>query len=170
MTLLLSLTAGRRNRPASKHRAGNTNHASDRPAAAEGASFTKPVPSNEGSERPSQLLQQRPRGSRHAPAGTSKQEMVQRSTGRLPGMKAPTSENYTPDSHDYLALQVFWRLCNFADEATFRVYVAIGMVFQAAAESAEHLKHSVEKVHVLLTSQSVRSETCESHGVCVTQT
>ena len=78
--------------------------------------------------------------------------MVQGSTGRLPGMKAPTSENYTPDSHDYLTLQVLWRLCNFADEAAFRVYVAIGMVINAAAESAEHLKHAVHEVHVLLPS------------------
>ena len=152
MALLLSLTAGGRDRPASKRAAGSTFHASDRPAADEGASFTKPVPSNEGSEKPSQPLQQQPRGSSHAPAGTSEQGMVQGSTGRLPGMKAPTSENYTPDSHDYLTLQVLWRLCNFADEAAFRVYVAIGMVINAAAESAEHLKHAVHEVHVLLPS------------------
>ena len=147
LTLLLSLTADQQDR-ASKDAAGTTLHTSDRPAADEGADFTKPVPSNKGAEKPSQQLQQQPRGSSHAPALTSEQGMAQQLSSRPPGMNVPTSEKYAPDSVHHLTLQVLWHKCNFAGEAAFRVYVAIRVVLSAAAESAEQLEQGVSRVGV----------------------
>ena len=167
LTLLLSLTAGKQDRTASKHAAGITLHASDRPAADKGVSFTKPVPSNEGSKEPSQQLQQQPQSSRHAPAGTSKQVMAQRSTGRPPGMEAPTSEKYTPKSVHYLMLQGLWHKCNCAGEAAFKVYVAIGVVLKAAADSAEQLEYIVQRVGYLVISHLTSSHCHERHAFYV---
>ena len=167
LTPLLSSTAGQRIGPASKCAAGDTFHASERPAADEGVSLTKPVPSIEGSEKPSQQLQQQPPGSSHVPAGTSEQAMAQGSNARLPGVNAPTSEKYHPDSVHYLTLQGLWHKCNFAGEATFRVYVAIGVVLEAAAESAEQLKCVVQRVGVLVTSLLMRSHSHERHAFCL---
>ena len=156
LTVLLSLVAGRQDRPAIKCAAGPTLHAADRPAADEGASSTKPVISSEGFKKPSQQPQQRPGGSSHAPALTSEREMAQGSAGRPPGMNAPTSEKYAPDSVQHLTLQVLWHKCNFSGEAAFRVYVAISVVLSAAAESAEQLKQAVSRVGVLLNSNLVK--------------
>ena len=71
LTLLLSLTAGKRDRPASKRAAGTSLQASDRLAADKGASSTKPVLSNEGSEKPSQQPQQQPCASQGLGASTA---------------------------------------------------------------------------------------------------
>ena len=94
LTALRSLGAGKQDRLASKLPEGTAIHAADRPAAEEGASSTKPAPSNQGPENPSQQPQQQPQSSSHVSPGAFEPAMAQRSIRRLPGKTAPTSENY----------------------------------------------------------------------------
>ena len=153
LTALRSLGAGKQDRLASKLPEGTAIHAADRPAAEEGASSTKPAPSNQGPENPSQQPQQHPQSSSHVSPGAFEPAMAQRSIRRLPGKTAPTSENYSPDSVYFFTLQVMWDQCNFAGNAAFRVYVAIGAVLNAAGEYAEQLKHPVKRVGFLSISR-----------------
>ena len=171
LTLLLSLTAGKRDRPASKRKVGTSLQASDRLAADKGASSTKPVLSNEGSEEPFQQPQQQPQSSSHAPAKASGPALPQGPTGgpkaacssdrnagpgqpsRPPGRVAPTSEKYPADSVQYSRLQALWHKVNCPDKATLRVHVAITAVLEAAAQFAEDHELPVSRVGVLLIIQ-----------------
>ena len=171
LTLLPSLTAGKRDRLASKRAAGTLLQASDRLAADKGASSTKPVLSNKGSEEPSPQPQQQPQSSSHAPAKASGPQMPPGSTGgpkaacssdcnagprqpsRPPGGAAPTSEKYPPKSVQFSRLQALWHKANCPGEATFRVFVAIAAVLEAATQFAEGHEQPVSRVRVLLVVQ-----------------
>ena len=183
--MLLSLIAGEQNRPVRSKAADTSRYAMFTSAVDKHASSTEPLPFNEGSEKPSQQLQQQPQSSTHAPAGASEPAMAQkpgcrpkaagsskpnagpRQTDRPPGMIAPTSEKYPPDSVHRSTLQVLWQFFNFPDEAAFRVFVAIDAVRNLAAQYAEQLLHPVSRVSALPRSHSVRYTSHQGHVSCL---